>query len=411
MRTDAARALAKRKFRASPNFVLAFSLDGRAYVAKETEPYVQYWLTERDRLLLAMFSRRGGATVGEAIDAYLRLSGGPRAGGEVARLSKVIVEMHEAGVLAAAGDDVSRYSARIVEDYVRHRPFPQALVDLVVERAGIARASRVLDLAGGPGDLAIGLAHASDHVSLMELSRGFLTAASRRARQLGVTLNPLHESCNRLVFHDEAYDAVTVSQALHWLDDVLVCRGVCRVLRSGGSFFVIHSAISLADSHPLAPVLGNDSILGAKKRQPFVAEVAPLLKRLTLLFEALDSPDVQRMDVGRHGRASEGTADQRIVPAGVALFRQRRPFDMGYVRGFLTPQHVAATGQTLEAFLAGLQAGCAAATPAQMIGTHDWAVLHFRRGGPRAGARALKSAIPVEIGYRPGAVPGDPTIR
>jgi len=403
-------AFPKQKFRASPNFVLAFSLDGRPYVAKETEPYVQYWLTERDRLLLAMFSRRGGATVTEAIDGYLRLTRARRDRAQSARLSKAIAEMHDAGVIAGARDDVSRYSARIVEDYVAHRPFPKELVDHVIERAPITRSSRVLDLAGGPGDLALGLAHASDEVSLMELSRGFLAAAGRRARQLGVPLTPLHDSCNRLVYRDESYDVVTVSQALHWLDDVLVCRGICRVLRPGGSFFVIHSAISLADSHPLGPVLGNDSILGPKKKQPFAAEVEPLLKRLTLLFEALDAPDVQRMDSRQRPDGEDGGESQRIVPAGVSLFRQRRPFDMGYVRGFLTPQHVAATGQTLEAFLAMLEARCEAAPPDRMMGTHDWAVLHFQRGGARVPRRDLKPKSPTNIGYRsdcwPAPVPG-----
>lgn len=386
----------KERLRASPNFALAFSIDGRPYVAKETEPYDQFWLTERDRILLSMFSRRGGVTVAEAVDGYLRLTLTRRDRTHAKRLSKAVSELREAGVLIDTEEDVSRYSSRIAADYLKHRPFPQELVDLVIQKAAITASRRVLDLAGGPGDLAIGLAHASNHVSLMELSRGFLNAAGRRAKKAGVNIVRLHESCNRLMFVDDSYDVVTISQALHWLDDVLVCRGVCRVLEPGGSFFVIHSAIRIEDSHPLSSILGNNSILGAKKKQPFVAEIEPLLKRLTLLFDALDAPDVKRVDPGQR----YGATDQRIVPAGVSLFRQRRPFDMGYVRGFLTPQHVASTGQTLEAVLEALERRCAVATPDELIGTHEWAVLHFRRGGARTPASQLKSGISREIGYK-----------
>ena len=62
------------RLRASPSFVLAFTMDGRPYIAKETEPYIQFWLSERYRALLSMFSGRHGATVGDALDNALRLS-------------------------------------------------------------------------------------------------------------------------------------------------------------------------------------------------------------------------------------------------------------------------------------------------------------------------------------------------
>jgi 2-polyprenyl-3-methyl-5-hydroxy-6-metoxy-1,4-benzoquinol methylase len=387
------------RLRASPNFVLAFTLDGRPYVAKETEPYIQYWLTERYRVVLSMFSGRRGATAAEAVEGYFRLTRAARSDAERKRLFKAIEDMRAAGVIAGTRDDVSRYNARIVEAYVAHRPFPRELSDLIIRSAPITASSRVLDLAGGPGDLALALAQASSHVSLMELSRGFLNAAAQRAKQRGVNLTPLHESCNRLVFQEEEYDVVTVSQALHWLDDVLVCRGICRCLRPGGSFFVIHGAMNLNDEHPLSFVLGNKSILGHKVGGSFAAQVQPLLKRLTLLFEALDAPDVHRIDLAQKWAAPGGEAGAHIVPAGVSLFRQRRPFGMGFARAFLTPQHIASTGLTPSAFWLDLETRCAAATPEQIIGTQDWAVLHFRRGGARAELRPLESCEVVEIGF------------
>src|SRR5262249_35052775 len=180
-----------------------------------------------------------------------------------------IEQMRAAGVLVAASDDTSRYDARIVDDYLTYRAFPQQLADHIIRSATIGKESRVLDLAGGPGDLACRLARASDHVSLMELSRGFLDAASVRAKRLGVGLTTLHDSGNRLVYRDEPYDVVTVAQALHWLDDVMVCRGLCRALRPGGSFFVVHGAMDVADAPPREFLFGHMSCLGATRDRPF----------------------------------------------------------------------------------------------------------------------------------------------
>lgn len=398
-------AIETERLRASPSFALTFTLDGRPYIAKETEPYIQYWLSERYRILLSMFSTRRGATVKEASEGYFRLTRAARSATERKRLTKAITDMRDAGVLVGSGSDTSRYNARIVKDYVAHRPFPRELAQLVIRSGSIGRDSQVLDLAGGPGDLALALAGASDHVSLMELSRGFLSAAGKRARQLGVNLTPLHDSCNRLVFRDAEYDVVTVAQALHWLDDVLVARGICRVLRPGGSFFVIHSAIDLDADHPLAYLLGHDSVLGRKTRQSFVAEVRPLLRRLTLLFEALDAPDVQRIDLAQQWNSPHAESVARIAPAGISLFRQRRPFGIGYARGFLTPQHIEATGQSPAAFWSEVEARCAAAAPEQFVGTHHWAVLHFRRAGAAAELPPIESCEAVQIGYEAPSVP------
>lgn len=405
------QSTAPARLRASANFVLAFTLDGRPYVAKETEPYIQYWLSERYRVLHAMFSGRGGATIAEAVDGYLRCTGASRGDAERKRVARAIEDMRKAGVLVDPRDDTSRYDARIVDDYVTHRPFPRELAGLIIKSAPVEAHSRVLDLAGGPGDLALALAQASREVSLMELSRGFLAAAGKRARTLGVNLTPVHDSCNRLMFRDEHYDVITVSQALHWLDDVLVCRGILRVLRPGGSFFVIHSAIELDDRHPLAYVLGNDSILGRKARQSFAAEVEPIRRRLTLLFDALDAPDVERVDPAQRWDAPDKPATARIVPARASLFRQRRPFGLGYVRGFLTPRHIEAAGQAPAVFWKDLEARCAASTADQFVGTHHWAVLQFCRGGVRAEARPLQSRAVTDIGFETAPVVATGPIR
>jgi ubiquinone/menaquinone biosynthesis C-methylase UbiE len=366
------------RLRASPNFALALTMVGRPYVAKEVEPYTQYWLSERERMLFALCARRDGLSEGEAAEACLRLAPPADPVRERAQLAKAIAGMRSVGVLLGAGDDTSRYDAKMAADYLTHRPFPRAVADHLIAAARVTRDSHVLDLAGGPGSLALELARASDNVSMIELSKGFVAASRKAAKALGVKLNAIHDSCNRLVHHDGAYDVVTVSQALHWLDDVLVVKGVCRLLNEGGSFFVIHGAMTLAADHPLSYILGDQTPLGNKTRIPFAQEVEPLLARLTLLFDALDA-----RGVASHNPTHNGIGGGRIVPVATTLFRQQRLMGEGFARAFLSPEHVAVTGQTEAEFWADLKARCAGTTADQSIGTQEWAVLQFKRGGAR----------------------------
>lgn len=369
-----------QRLQASPNFVQALSFDGRPYVAKDAEPYTQFWLSAREQVLLGLFARRGGTTLEAATADCLHALRTPDSPAARRRIARDVAGMREAGVLVGAADDTSRYSAAIAADYLAHRPFPAGITSHIVARAGVSAGSRVLDLAGGPGDLAVQLARHSPHVALLELSRGFLAAARQRAKAASVPLATLHDSANRLVYRDEPYDLITVSQALHWLDDVSVCRGVCRLLQPGGSFVVIHAALDLPEAHPLAYLFGHDSILGKKARVPFKDEVQALHRRLALLFEALDTPDVDRIDATR----TQTGPGQRIAPAGVQLWRQQRTFGEGYARGFLTPDHIAVTGQAPDTFWADLQSRCARASAAQLQAVQHWAVLHFQRGATGA---------------------------
>lgn len=403
METNRKRRL---RLRVSPNFSLSFAFDGRPYVAKDTEPYPQYWLSERDRILLSMFSVRRGATVDEAIEGYLRTACMPETANEVRRATRAISALRAAGVIISAGDDTSRYTAKIVDAYVEHRPFPRQLAERIVSEAPISASSEVLDLAGGPGDLAIALARVSRRVSMLELSRGFLNAARRRARNAGLELTPILDSCNRLVYRDEQYDAVTISQALHWMDDVMVCRGICRCLRRDGSFFVVHGGFDVADDHPLAHVLGAGSILGPRPAQSFGAQAQALFKRLALLFAALDAPDVHRVDASQP-RSNDGRRAVRIVPKSLTLYRQRRPMGLGFLRALLTPAHIEVTGLSEAAFWRDAHERCKNTTDARLSGTYHWALLQFRRDGQPGAEQVSGNLEPIDISYEaPVAVAG-----
>ena len=60
-------------------------------------------------------------------------------------------------------------------------------------------------------------------------------------------------------------------------------------------------------------MLGSNSMLGAKDPRPFATQVQSLQRRLSLLFEALHAPDVQRHDPTQRWTGSDGEALQRVA--------------------------------------------------------------------------------------------------
>jgi SAM-dependent methyltransferase len=282
----------------------------------------------------------------------------------------------------------------MARDYLEHRPFPPTIANHIAEHSHLDANSRVLDLAAGPGSLALELATRTPHVTMMELSRGLVGAARAEAKRRGVPLATIHESCNRLVQVDDSFDVMTISQAIHWLDDVALVKGICRNLAEGGSFFVVHGALTLPPGHPLDYVLGDKTPLGDKAAGSFVDVVRPLYHRLTLLFDALDTPDVARHDPG-HARHRSG----RITGTGIELFRQQRPIGEGFARAFLSDAHITGLGQSPDIFWADLKRRCSAATAADLVGTQEFAVLHFQCGGKPMPSTDWEPIMPQEIGF------------
>ncbi len=383
-----------KKLRASPNFALSQSADGRSFVIGEVEPYPQYWLSERERLLFALFGKRGGVETGAAVDALLRLSGSDNSAAERQRIERAIAGMCEAEVLIAPDAELSRYGKDMARDYLQHRPFPPEVAARIAELGRITAQSRVLDLAAGPGSLALELAQRTPHVTAMELSRGFVNAAKSEAKRRGVQLETINESCNRLVQLDDVFDVMTISQAIHWLDDVLLVKGICRSLAEHGSFFVVHGSLTLPPGHPLSYILGDSTPLGDKPAGPFAEEARALYRRIALLFDALDAPDVARHDPA-HARGYSG----RIVGSRLELFSQQRPIGEGFARAFLSDEHIAALGQDRGAFWQDLRARCAAASAEELLGVQEFALLQFERGGKRLDSADWVLVRAVEIGF------------
>jgi 2-polyprenyl-3-methyl-5-hydroxy-6-metoxy-1,4-benzoquinol methylase len=378
------------RLRTSPNFALSQSADGRSFVIGEVEPYPQYWLSDRERLLFALFGAEGGMAVGDAVEAMLCIE--PAATRE--ELAETIVDMREAEVLITPEAELSRYGREMARDYLDHRPFPPAIAGRIADLGGIGPETRVLDLAAGPGSLALELAKRTPHVAMMELSRGFVEAAQEEAVRRGVQLETIHESCNRLAQVDGSFNVMTISQAIHWLDDVMLVKGVCRNLAEGGSFFVVHGSLTVLPQHPLSYILGDKTPLGDKKAGTFSDVVRPLYKRISLLFDALDAPDIDRHDP-LHARQRGGN----ITGTRIDLFRQQRPIDENFARAFLSDSHIAALGQDREAFWLDLRQRCNAASADDLFGWQEFALLHYQRGAERLEAADWVPTEVIQIGY------------
>ena len=111
---------------------------------------------------------------------------------------------------------------------------------LIKKASALAEASRVLDLACGPGIYARRFARSIPEglVVGLDLSRPMLAYAAERVREEGIdNLLLLHGDAAELPFESGDLDAVNCCGALHLFPDLpRVLAEVSRVLRAGGSF-------------------------------------------------------------------------------------------------------------------------------------------------------------------------------
>jgi SAM-dependent methyltransferase len=145
--------------------------------------------------------------------------------------------------------DFGRHS----DDYAEHRPgFPASFYRRLDGMVGIA-GSRALDLATGPGTVALGLAALGGTVTGIDVAAAQVETAARVARE-----RQLHDRTRFLVaraedtgLEDDAFDLAIAGQAWHWFDGVATLREMQRVLRPGGALVIAFYSY-LAEHSPVA---------------------------------------------------------------------------------------------------------------------------------------------------------------
>jgi SAM-dependent methyltransferase len=122
--------------------------------------------------------------------------------------------------------------------YLKYRfPYPEALILDLVSRTGIGADSRLLDLATGPGRLALALAPWFREVWAVDLEPEMIVAARAEAARRGIG-----HVCWSVGRAEELeapaghFDLVTVGEAFHRLDQAETARLCRRWLRPGGAF-------------------------------------------------------------------------------------------------------------------------------------------------------------------------------
>ena len=118
-----------------------------------------------------------------------------------------------------------------------HRLWKDAFVAQVRPRPG----ERILDMAGGTGDIAFRLEKSGASVTVADINPAMLEVGIERAAKRGVTsLVWREENAETLSFADRSFDAYTIAFGIRNVTDIpAALREAYRVLGFGGRFFCL----------------------------------------------------------------------------------------------------------------------------------------------------------------------------
>ncbi|MGK2946064.1 MAG: bifunctional demethylmenaquinone methyltransferase/2-methoxy-6-polyprenyl-1,4-benzoquinol methylase UbiE [Candidatus Malihini olakiniferum] len=114
-----------------------------------------------------------------------------------------------------------------------------------IECSGVRRDQRILDLAGGTGDLTAKFSRLvgdMGRVVLADINASMLKVAREKLRNLGIINNVSYVQTNAeaLPFPENYFDCITISFGLRNVtDQEKALRSMCRVLKPGGRLLVL----------------------------------------------------------------------------------------------------------------------------------------------------------------------------
>ncbi|MCP3980957.1 MAG: methyltransferase domain-containing protein [bacterium] len=145
--------------------------------------------------------------------------------------------------------DFGRHS----DDYAEHRPgFPDSFYRRIDAFMPV-RGARALDLATGPGIMALELAARGAAVAGIDVAPEQIAAAERLAqvRDLADATRFHVARAEETGFDNESFDLVTAGQCWHWFDGEAAMAEALRVLRPAGILVIAHYSY-LAQHSPVA---------------------------------------------------------------------------------------------------------------------------------------------------------------
>ncbi|HEY1142709.1 MAG TPA: class I SAM-dependent methyltransferase [Sphingomicrobium sp.] len=115
-----------------------------------------------------------------------------------------------------------------------HRLWKDRFVNRVKPRAG----ERILDMAGGTGDVAFRMARRGARVTVSDINADMLEVGRKRAEARSLDLDWKVENAEALTFDRESFDAYTIVFGIRNVTDIpAALKEAHRVLKRGGRFF------------------------------------------------------------------------------------------------------------------------------------------------------------------------------
>ena len=123
-----------------------------------------------------------------------------------------------------------------------HRLWKERFVARVKPRPG----ERILDMAGGTGDIAFRLARRGALVTVSDINADMLAVGQDRAAAKRIEgLSWQQENAEKLSFADESFDAYTIAFGIRNVTDIpSALRDAHRVLKRGGRFYCLEFSTS-----------------------------------------------------------------------------------------------------------------------------------------------------------------------
>ena len=123
-----------------------------------------------------------------------------------------------------------------------HRLWKDRFVAKVRPRPG----ERILDMAGGTGDIAFRLAAKGAHVTVSDINPDMLEVGMERAKKRGIDgLVWQVENAETLTFGDAGFDAYTIAFGIRNVTDIpAALREAHRVLKRGGRLYILEFSTS-----------------------------------------------------------------------------------------------------------------------------------------------------------------------
>jgi ubiquinone/menaquinone biosynthesis C-methylase UbiE len=143
--------------------------------------------------------------------------------------------------------------------YLRYRvPYPKALLKNLVERAGITGEGRLLDLACGPGRVALALVSSFREVWAIDLEPEMIAVGQQEATQRGVnTIKWMVGKAEELQAPTAAFELIAIGEAFHRLDQQLVAKQTLQWLQPGCCLASLGSYGVMEGKEPWQRIVAN----------------------------------------------------------------------------------------------------------------------------------------------------------